>query len=95
VETKEETITETGAKVMIQLKIKSGEFRNLRKAVRVGAVSVISIWMKMHNNHCAMNFWYLMIPGVKWFCRASGTECKESIVQGSLKNVLSFSLNGT
>lgn len=83
-ETKEETIIEIGVKVMKQLKVKSGELRNLRKAVRVGTVNVISIWMKVHM-HCALNFWYLMIPGAKWFCRASRTECKESAVQGSLK----------
>lgn len=74
-----------GAKVMRQLKVKSGELRNLRKAVRVGTVNVISIWMKMHNKHCAVSFWYLMIPGAKWFYRAGRTECKGSIVQGSLK----------
>jgi hypothetical protein len=85
VETKEETLKEIGAKVMRQLKVKSGELRYLRKAVRVVTVNVISIWMKMHNKHCAVNFWYLMVPGARRFCRASRTECKESTVQGSLK----------
>jgi len=51
-ETKEETIIEVGAKVMRQLKVKSGELRNLRKAVRVGTVNVISIWMKMRQALC-------------------------------------------
>lgn len=93
---KEETIIEIGAKVMRQLKLQSGELRLLRKAVRVGTVNVISIWMKMHNKHCTVNFWYLVIPGAKWFCRASRTECKESIAQMSLKMFwLSSSLNCT
>jgi hypothetical protein len=65
VETKEETLIEIGAKVVRQLKVKSGQLRNLRKAVRIGTVNVISIWMKMHHKHCAVNFWYLMIPGAK------------------------------
>ena len=51
-ERKEETIIEVGAKVMRQLKVKSGELRNLRKAVRVGTASVISIWMKMQQAQC-------------------------------------------
>jgi hypothetical protein len=66
-----QSIVEIGAKVMRQLKVKSEELRNLRKAVRAGTVNVISIWMKMHNKHCAVNFWYWMTPGAKWFCRTS------------------------
>ena len=84
-ETKEETVIEIAAKVMRQLKVKSGELRILRKAVRVGTVNVISIWMEMYSKHCAVSFWYLMIPGAKWFYRAGRTEWKKSIVQGSLK----------
>jgi len=68
-----------------QRNVKLGELRNLRKAFRVGTVNVISIWMKMHNKHSAMNVWYLMIPGAKWLCRASRIGCKESTVRGALK----------
>jgi len=52
VERKEETVIEVGAKVMRQLKVKLGELRNLRKAVRVGTANLISIWMKMQQAMC-------------------------------------------
>lgn len=72
-ETKEETIIEVGAKVMRQVKVRAQE------------PWMLSASGLRCNKHCAMNFWYLMIPCAKWFCRASRTKCKESAVLGSLK----------